>query len=119
MPICRPRWRVVFLESAPGVCLARASCLLARFGGQRSTASATENVGKNAPEKFLILPFSPKFTQKICAKIIPQSPLKGDVGNGFRGVDGGKIRGYHSGQAKAERPRPSEPAQAVQEGGRA
>lgn len=31
------------------------------------------------------------------------------MGNGFRGVDGGKIRGYHSGQAKADRPRPSEP----------
>ena len=72
-----------------------------------------------APGKFPLLPFSPKTARKFWAKIIPQSPLKGDVGNGFRGVDGGKIRGYHSGQAKAERPRPSEPAQAVQEGGRA
>ena len=112
MPICRPRWRVVFLESAPGVFLARASCLLARFGGQRSTASATENVGKNAPEKFLILPFSPKFTQKICAKIIPQSPLKGDVGNGFGGIDGAKIRRYDAMQAQAKRPRPGGPPQA-------
>lgn len=62
------------------------------------------------------LPFCPKISRKFWQKIIPQSPLKGDVGNGFRGIDGGKIRGYHPGQAQAKRPRPSEPAQAVQKG---
>jgi len=39
------------------------------------------------------------------------------VGNGFGGIDGKKIIGYHPGQAQAARPRPSEPPQGVEKGG--
>ncbi len=38
------------------------------------------------------------------------------MGNGFRGVDGAKIRRYDARQAQATRPRPSEPPQGVQKG---
>lgn len=62
-----------------------------------------------APRKFPLSPFSPKIARKFWAKIIPQSPLKGDVWNGFGGIDGGAAIGYHAGQAQAARPRPSEP----------
>lgn len=40
--LARSRWWSVFLKATPGDFLALASCLLARFGGQRSTPSATE-----------------------------------------------------------------------------
>jgi len=59
--------------------------------------------------KFSLFPFSPKNGSKICAKKVPQSPFRGDVGKGFRGIDGGKIRRYDARQAQAERPRPSKP----------
>ena len=55
--------------------------------------SSLEIPGASLPQMFPILPISPKNAQKSWAKIIPQSPLKGDVGNGFRGVDGRKIIG--------------------------
>lgn len=53
--------------------------------------------------------FRQKTPRIFCAKIFPQSPYRGDVGNGFRGVDGAKIRRYYARQAQATRPRPSEP----------
>ena len=56
------------------------------------------------------MPFSPKTGRKFWAKIIPQSPLKGDVGNGFGGIDGAKISRYYARQAQTRRPRPSSPA---------
>lgn len=40
------------------------------------------------------------------------------MGNGFRGIDGGKIRRYYAGQAQGTRPRPSEPPQGDEKGGR-
>lgn len=43
------------------------------------------------------------FPQNLCKKTSPV-PLKGGRGNGFGGLDGAKIRRYHSGQAEATRP---------------
>lgn len=74
---------------------------------------------QSPPQEFPLSPFSPKTGRKFWAKIIPHVPPKGGLGNGFGGIDGGKIRRYDARQAQAKRPRPSEPAQAVQEGGRA
>ena len=84
-----------------------------------SGKNSLEILEATAPRKFPLSPFLPKTARKFWLKIIPQSPLKGDVGNGFGGIDGAKIRRYDARQAQAKRPRPSEPAQAVQEGGRA
>lgn len=60
-----------------------------------------------------IIPQTVHFTRKsateICAKIIPTVPPKGELGNGFGGIDGAKFRRYHPGQAEATRPTPSEP----------
>lgn len=97
------------------------------FPGILTPPYSPPTAGKNSleileatePQKFPLSPFLPKTARKFWLKIIPQSPLKGDVGNGFRGIDGAKIRRYDARQAQAKRPRPSEPAQAVQEGGRA
>lgn len=47
--------------------------------------------------------------QEICAKILHRPPKGGRV-NGFGGLDAAKNRRYHSGQAKANRPRPPGPA---------
>lgn len=79
-------------HTLPG--LSRSAFVLLCYISPPYSPPKPSNCTKNGPE--------------ICAKKVPRSPLKGDRGKGFRGVDGWKIARYHSSQAR--RPRPDGPA---------
>lgn len=53
--------------------------------------------------------FAQKINTKICAKKSPLFPCRGELGSGLGPIDCAQNCRYHSGQAEAQRPPPSEP----------